>query len=84
MLWALILGIGIYFAPESPRWLMAKGFEKDAEKSLARIRGVRVEDNDLYVRQTWVEIESAVREEEQMDKFTWLECFTPGDKILYR
>ncbi|KAL8278295.1 hypothetical protein RQP46_009327 [Phenoliferia psychrophenolica] len=84
ILWALILGIGILFAPESPRWLMAKGLEVECELALARIRGVRVEDNDLYVKQTLVEIEAAVRAEEQMDKFRWIECFYPGEKILYR
>ncbi|KAK4700321.1 hypothetical protein P7C70_g5930, partial [Phenoliferia sp. Uapishka_3] len=84
MLWALILGIGIFFAPESPRWLMANGYPEQAEAALARIRGVQVADNDFTVRQSFFEIQEAVRQEEAMDKFTWWECFHKKDKILYR
>ncbi|KAK4704623.1 hypothetical protein P7C70_g1581, partial [Phenoliferia sp. Uapishka_3] len=84
MLWALILGCGIYFAPESPRWLMANGYPEKCEAALARIRGVQVADNDFTVRQSYFEIQEAVRQEEAMDKFTWLECFQRKDMILYR
>ncbi|KAF2099368.1 MFS transporter [Rhizodiscina lignyota] len=35
---AVPLLIGIYFCPESPRWLMSKGRHADAYKSLVRLR----------------------------------------------
>ncbi|KAM0747646.1 hypothetical protein T439DRAFT_93472 [Meredithblackwellia eburnea MCA 4105] len=84
MLWALILGIGILFAPESPRWLMAHDFPEEAEQSLARLRGVKVEDNDFSVRQAWVEIEEAIKKERQTEAVSWIGCFKPHKKTLYR
>lgn len=39
MLWALILGIGLMFLPESPRYFIRKGQLEKAREVLARIRG---------------------------------------------
>jgi MFS transporter, SP family, galactose:H+ symporter len=36
---SIILAIGMYFMPPSPRWLLSKGFEDKAIKVLQKIRG---------------------------------------------
>ncbi|PPR02977.1 hypothetical protein CVT26_004921 [Gymnopilus dilepis] len=46
---AIPLVIGIYFCPESPRWLMKKGRYKDAYRSFKRLRNTELQAaRDLY------------------------------------
>ncbi|KAG9316785.1 general substrate transporter [Chiua virens] len=78
ILWALILGIGILFMPESPRL-------EEARLSLARVRGLSsAEANDHYIIQREVEeIRSSV-EHEKANRGSWIDCFRPQNKTLYR
>ncbi|KAJ5946121.1 hypothetical protein N7454_002960 [Penicillium verhagenii] len=39
LIWALILGIGLLFLPESPRYFIRKGNQEKARDALARVRG---------------------------------------------
>ncbi len=84
-IWAVILGVGILFMPESPRWLIQNGKFDAARLSLARVRGVAI-DTD-HVDYAFAEIADDVKREEAGGKGTWLECFvghkgTP--KVAYR
>ncbi|XP_059098818.1 facilitated trehalose transporter Tret1-2 homolog isoform X1 [Tigriopus californicus] len=38
-IWGILFMIGMYFAPESPRWLLLKGREYSAKRSLEWLRG---------------------------------------------
>ena len=44
---ALLLFVGMFFLPESPRWLLKHGYDDKARDILARIRGTGQVDNEL-------------------------------------
>jgi sugar porter (SP) family MFS transporter len=46
MIWALILGTGLLFLPESPRYFIRKGNQEAARDALARVRG-QAPDSDF-------------------------------------
>ncbi|KAI1498204.1 putative transporter [Biscogniauxia marginata] len=78
MLWALILGIGLFFLPESPRYFVRKGQLDKAAGVLARLRDTPV-DSD-YIKDELTEI--VANHEYEMSVLpaggywsTWLNCF---------
>lgn len=57
----LILLVGLFFVPESPRYLLAKGRETEARKSLEILRGTSVTAEVL--NQEWEEMVKGIEEE---------------------
>lgn len=53
-LWAIILGTGLAFLPESPRYFVKKGKLEDAARALSRVRGQPIESE--YIREELAEI----------------------------
>ncbi|ELU42890.1 monosaccharide transporter [Rhizoctonia solani AG-1 IA] len=74
----------IHKMPESPRWLLKRGRSAEAERSIARIRGARVEDRDDHVVRDLHEMQDSVKYEQSLSKAGWLDCFRPQRKTLYR
>ncbi|KPM42134.1 Hexose transporter 2 [Neonectria ditissima] len=80
-LWALILGAGILFLPESPRYAYRAGREDEARSTIARLAGV--EPNHYSVNKQIDEIRTQQNEEKAAADTHWYEIFT-GPRMLYR
>ncbi|TVY82966.1 putative glucose transporter rco-3, partial [Lachnellula suecica] len=61
-----ILGISLFFVPESPRWLLHKGKDQQARASLEKLRGNSVERQ--YLELEWAEMVRGVEEEKSLAK----------------
>ncbi|TCD71050.1 hexose transporter hxt1 [Steccherinum ochraceum] len=85
ILWALILGVGILFMPESPRWLAAHGQFDKAKISLARARGIPAHEaeSNWKVHREVADMRAAIEQESKLQA-TWMDCFRPQKKQLYR
>jgi len=78
MLWAIILAVGLFFLPESPRYFVKRGQLDRATDVLARLRGEPRESD--YIQQELAEIVANHEYEltviPQGNYFTsWLNCF---------
>jgi len=80
--WGIILGVGILFCPESPRWLARQGQFDQAQKVLALMRGV--DESNKFVLTESYEIKQEILEERKMKKLGWIDCFRLEYKALYR
>jgi MFS transporter, SP family, sugar:H+ symporter len=80
-LWALILGVGILFLPESPRFAYRVGRVDEARRNIARLAGL--DPNDREVEQQINDIRVKLEEEKAGADTRWYEIFT-GPKMFYR
>ncbi|GMM27912.1 hypothetical protein DAMA08_006280 [Martiniozyma asiatica (nom. inval.)] len=81
MLWALILGGGLFILPESPRFYVKKNRLDDAAKSLSYLRSQPVDST--YVQEELEEIVSNFHYEQSIIPTqtyieSWLQCFKGG------
>lgn len=80
-LWALILGAGILFLPESPRYAYRMGREDEARQTIARLAGLPTDAASVNMQIN--EIREKLDEERAGAGAKWYEIFT-GPRMLYR
>lgn len=80
-LWALILGAGILFLPESPRFAYRKGREDEARRTIAKLAGLTPDSREVNYQIT--EIRVKLEEEMSGADVKWHEIFT-GPRMAYR
>ena len=80
-LWALILGAGILFLPESPRYAYRMGREEEARNTIAKLAGLSPESRS--VRDQINEIRVKLEDERAGAETKWYEIFT-GPKMFAR
>lgn len=84
---SLPLGIGVLFAPESPRWLAGRDRWDEARVSMARLRGLKDDPHNQLIEDDWKEMHDNIQEQKTAGTGSWLECFIgSGNKprVAYR
>ena len=80
-LWAIILGFGILFFPETPKYTFRKGREQKARKTMSKLFGVS--ENHYKVKKELLEMKEALDAEHAGGRPRWYEMFT-GRRMAYR
>lgn len=68
---ALVLFVAQFIIPESPRWLVSKGRDEEAKKSLYKINKDQA-DPDIVVEMQYQSFQEAHQEEMEMGKTGWM------------
>ncbi|KAF2162090.1 hypothetical protein M409DRAFT_58538 [Zasmidium cellare ATCC 36951] len=76
LLWAVILAVGLFFLPESPRYWVKKNRLDKATHALARVRGQPTDSE--YIEDELAEIVANCDYERQVGEVSWLGCFSGG------
>ncbi|KAK2763356.1 hypothetical protein FQN54_009992 [Arachnomyces sp. PD_36] len=76
LIWAAILAGGLFFLPESPRYLIKEGKPEQAAKALCRVRGQPIESE--YIQAELAEIQANFDYEMRIASSSWLDCFKGG------
>jgi MFS family permease len=78
LIFSTIMGVGILFMPESPRFLMHKGKPLEAFKVWKRIRGIDSHEarEEFFVMKVSTEMEEAEVAAGRTNRFPWMDFFT--------
>ncbi|KAI9105645.1 general substrate transporter [Phlyctochytrium arcticum] len=81
-LWAGVLGFGMLFMPESPRYSLQKNKTADAVKALSKVYAIP--PTDPIIENEVREISEGIAREAAEGSASWSECFTGKPKLGLR
>jgi len=82
-IWAFVLVAGMLVLPESPRWLIKRGRDAEAAKSLSRLTSLKADDPDVEIELN--DIRANLEEEQKLGQSSYADCFKSGhNKIAFR
>ncbi|KAG8711572.1 hypothetical protein FRC08_015735 [Ceratobasidium sp. 394] len=74
--WAALLAFGMMLLPESPRYLIKRGRDQDAQRALARLLALHPEDPEVKTELN--DIRANLRTEEELGTRLYTDCFKQG------
>jgi len=81
-IWPTIMGIGVLFLRESPRWEYRKGRHESARETIAKVYGVHIHHHEVH-REMFEIKQKLDAETAGGGRPAWYECVT-GPRMLYR
>ncbi|KAI0766561.1 MFS monosaccharide transporter [Trametes elegans] len=72
-IWAFVLFVGMFWLPETPRWLIKNNRHEDAARSLSRLTSLPVQDPEVQAELD--DIRAALREEQERGENSYADCF---------
>lgn len=75
-IWAAILSGGLFFLPESPRYLILKGRDDEARRSLGRLLATAPDSEEVQAE--YVDIATNLEAEREVGATSYLDCFRMG------
>lgn len=79
-MWPVPLIIGIFFAPESPWWLVRKGRNEDAKRSLLRLTSLNKETDFDADETIAMMVHTSALEQKITEGASYLDCFKGVDR----
>lgn len=81
-LWSLILGIGMFFLPETPRFFVSRDQQGRAMEALSKLRKLPTDHPDLV--EEYADIKAAYDFEKEFGKSSWGQVFSHKNHQLKR